>query len=103
MAGEVTTAALAGDVAPQHWFRYPGNQLDAIGEVKGPNVQGLLLTVVCAIYDHDAGVTRVGYVEGARCSACGARCEPGAGATMHMPHKLASRIRCAAHPFEVNA
>jgi hypothetical protein len=48
-------------VIPQRFAIYAGDQRHIIGEVKGPNTMGEMLTAVTAEYDADSHTTRVGF------------------------------------------
>jgi hypothetical protein len=58
-------------VTPTRWANYPGNVVDSVGDVKGPNTLGEWLTAVGADYDPATDVTRVGFAFGIRCCECG--------------------------------
>lgn len=55
---------------PQHWETYPGDKTAMVGEIKGPDSRGRLLTAVVAGWDDDTDTTRVGFVYQPRCSRC---------------------------------
>jgi hypothetical protein len=48
-------------VIAQRFATYGGDQRHIIGEVKGPNTMGEMLTAVTADYDADSHTTRVGF------------------------------------------
>jgi hypothetical protein len=43
------------------FLNYPGNHEYLLGEVRGPNALGEMLTVVSAVYDRRIDKTRVGF------------------------------------------
>jgi hypothetical protein len=51
--------------APARFATYPGDCSHIVGEVKGPNMLGEMLTAVTATYDADTDSTRVGFAYGA--------------------------------------
>lgn len=57
------------------WLNYPGDVRHMVGEVKGPNRLGELLTAVVADYDDEANTTRVGFAYGVHEVAAGVRHE----------------------------
>lgn len=50
--------------APVRWATYNADVRHIVGEVKGPNLLGEMLTAVTAEHDPETGQTRVGFAYG---------------------------------------
>jgi hypothetical protein len=61
-----TTATTPTRLIPVRFANYPGDCTHMIGEVKGPNLLGEMLTAVTAEHDTGTDTTRVGFVYGVR-------------------------------------
>lgn len=56
---------MTGLPAATRFLTYPGDCTHIVGEVKGPNLMGEMLTAVAATYDPETDSTRVGFAYGA--------------------------------------
>lgn len=76
MTAPLVTVELDG-TRPTHTLRYRAEfNIDAVGEVKGPDTVGGLVTIVRVEQHTDH--TLVGFVPGARCSLCARMIDPAA-------------------------
>lgn len=57
---------MSNTLAPVRFANYGGDVTHIVGEVKGPNMLGEMLTAVTADYDPETDRTRVGFVYGVR-------------------------------------